>query len=93
MSIVTKEVKVQARVVPEVRDRATAVLQSHGFTMSEFIRTVVTSVADGNLPEDFLEPNEGVMASLMEVADDLNGSKKLPVAHSREELERGLNDE
>lgn len=93
MSVATKEVKVQARVIPSVRDKANAVLQARGITMSQFIRTMVTSVAEGQLPEDFGIPNKQVMSSLLEMADDLNGSKPLPVAHSRQELERELNDE
>lgn len=85
--------RVDARIDPEIKKRAQDELSRHGLSMSEFIRIVVTSVANDGLPKHFGIPNEVVNKSLMEMIDDLSDQKKLPHAHNLQELEKLLNDD
>lgn len=85
--------RIEARIDSATKNKAKAVLANHGLTISEFVRMIVTTVANNGLPKYYSFPNQELSNSLQEVTDDLTGKKKLPEAHSFEELEEMLNSD
>lgn len=83
--------RVSARVDKEIKAQAIKQLKSHGMTLSELIRSVVTTVAIHGLPSDWGLPNKEVLASLDEVVDDLN-KPHLQRTSNKKELEKLLNE-
>jgi DNA-damage-inducible protein J len=63
-------------------------------SISDFVRMSLTEVAIEGLPKQYIVPalSETVQASLAEIKADMNGTKKLPKAHSYEELMELLNE-
>lgn len=83
--------RVSARVDEEIKAKAIEQLKSHGMTLSELIRSVVTTVAFHGLPSDWGLPNKEVLASLDEVIDDIN-NPHLQRTSNRKELEKLLDE-
>lgn len=83
--------RVSARVDNGVKEKAIENLKSHGLTLSELIRTVVTTVAYHGLPDDWGLPNKATLASLNEVVDDLN-NPHLTRTSDKKELEKLLDE-
>lgn len=83
--------RVSARVDAGIKEKAAKNLKSHGMTISELIRSVVTTVAIHGLPDDWGLPNKEVLSSIDEVIDDIN-SPKLQRTSNKEELEKLLNE-
>ncbi|MHA5207632.1 type II toxin-antitoxin system RelB/DinJ family antitoxin [Oenococcus oeni] len=92
MTKTTASSRIDTRIDPMIKKKAEKQLTQHGLTMSEFIRMVVTTVANEGLPEYYGFPNDQVVKSLDEVTDDLAGTKKLKSATSKQELERLLSE-
>lgn len=85
------DTRVSARVDNLVKEKAIENLKSHGLTLSELIRSVVTTVAYHGLPDDWGLPNKETLAAIDEVVDDLN-NPHLVKTSNREELEKALNE-
>lgn len=92
MSNTIASARINTRIDPEIKEKAQEQLAQHGLTMSEFMRIVVTTVANDGLPEYFGLPNSKVVSSINEIADDLSGTSKLKSANSKSELENLLNE-
>ena len=60
--------------------------------MSEFMRIVVTTVANNGLPQYYSFPNNQVVRSLAEVSENLAGTTELKSATNKQELEQLLNE-
>lgn len=85
--------RIETRIDSATKNKAKAVLANHSLTISEFVRMIVTTVANNGLPKYYSFPNQELSDSLQEVTDDLAGKKKLPEEHSFEELEEMLNSD
>jgi len=83
--------RINTRIDPAIKKKAQEQLAQHGLTMSEFMRVVVTTVANNGLPQYYGFPNKQVDRSLTEVAEDLSGTKELKSATNKQELEQLLN--
>jgi DNA-damage-inducible protein J len=84
--------RINTRIDPVIKKKAQEQLDQHGLTMSEFMRVVVTTVANNGLPQYYGFPNNQVTRSLTEVEDDLTGTTELKSATSKQELEQLLNE-
>ncbi|MCT3396641.1 type II toxin-antitoxin system RelB/DinJ family antitoxin [Lentilactobacillus hilgardii] len=84
--------RINTRIDPVIKKRAQEQLAQHGLTMSEFMRVVVTTVANNGLPQYYGFPNNQVVKSLAEVTDNLAGTIKLKSADNKKELEQLLNE-
>jgi len=84
--------RINTRIDPVIKKRAQEQLAQHGLTMSEFMRVVVTTVANIGLPQYYGFPNNQVVKSLAEVTDNLAGTIKLKSADNKKELEQLLNE-
>ena len=89
---VIRDERIESRIDSDTKRKAQAALSRHGLSMSEYIRVIVTSVANEGLPKDFGMPNKVLTDSLMEAVNDMAGKSELPVAHTRNELEQELNE-
>lgn len=83
--------RINTRIDPVIKKKAQEQLAQHGLTMSEFMRVVVTTVANNGLPQYYGFPNKQVARSLTEVAEDLAGTTELKSATNKQELEQLLN--
>jgi len=83
--------RINTRIDPVIKKKAQEQLAQHGLTMSEFMRVVVTTVANNGLPQYYGFPNKQVDRSLTEVAEDLSGTKELKSTTNKQELEQLLN--
>lgn len=90
MANATSSTKINARIDPQIKQKAQQQLKRHGLTLSEFIRMILTTVANDGLPKYYGLPNKKVMASLDEVIADLSGKKKLKGAKNINELNKLL---
>ncbi|MCD2257466.1 type II toxin-antitoxin system RelB/DinJ family antitoxin [Lactobacillus sp. CC-MHH1034] len=84
--------RINTRIDPKIKQKAQEQLAQHGLTMSEFVRVVITTVANNGLPKYYGFPNQQVVNSLTEVADDIAGTTKLKSANSQSELEQLLDE-
>lgn len=84
--------KISPRIDLETKERAQKQLAQHGLTMSEFMRVMVTTIANQGLPRYYGFPNEQVIKSVNEVKDDLAGTKPLEGADGKATLEKLLNE-
>ncbi|WP_203641473.1 type II toxin-antitoxin system RelB/DinJ family antitoxin [Levilactobacillus andaensis] len=84
--------RITIAIRPDIRARAQEKLEYDGFTLSEYLQLVLNSVANNGLPEDFLEPNSEVTASILEMVDHLANNKPLPGGSTGDEFERSLNE-
>ncbi|MFC6260504.1 type II toxin-antitoxin system RelB/DinJ family antitoxin [Levilactobacillus fujinensis] len=84
--------QITINIQSDISARAQKVLEHDGFTLSEYLQLVLTSVANNGLPEDFLEPNSEVTASILEMVDHMAKNKPLSGGHTSEEFERALNE-
>lgn len=85
------EERVNSRIPADIKARAGQVLADHGLSISTFIRLALTSVAKEGLPVNWGIPNSDSMASILEMADDLN-DPRLPGMTTVDELEAALNE-
>lgn len=85
--------RIEARISPDVKEKAQEELSKHGLTISEYVRAAITTVANQGLPEDFGIPSKSVMESLNEVVDDISGSNKLPGYKSSKSLMDDLDND
>lgn len=92
MAHTTTSSRIDTRIDPVIKKKAEEQLTQHGLTMSEFVRIVVTTVANHGLPEYYGLPNDQVVKSLAEVTDDLAGTTELKSATDKQELERLLSE-
>ncbi|WEV37100.1 type II toxin-antitoxin system RelB/DinJ family antitoxin [Lactobacillus sp. ESL0677] len=86
--------RIEARIDPSIKAKASKELEKHGLSISDFVRMSLTEVATEGLPKQYVIPklSATVQASLAEIKADMNGTKKLPKAHSYEELMELLNE-
>lgn len=85
------DARVDSRIPIDVKKRAAQELEKHGMSLSEYVRMMLTSVANYGLPSDWGIPNAETIASLNEAIDDLSHSKSKG-ASSYSELEEQLNE-
>lgn len=58
---------VQARVPGDIQDRANAVIQASGLTVSDVVRVLMTRIAqDKRIPPELFQPNAETLAALAE---------------------------
>jgi len=89
----TKETdRINARVQHDVKVRAQIELEKNGLTISEYLRIVLTSVANNGLPEHFAQPKQEVVDSIMETTDAMTNNKSLSGGTSKEAFERSLRE-
>ncbi len=84
--------RINTRIDPKIKQKAQEQLAQHGLTMSEFMRIVITTVANNGLPQFYGFPNQQVVNSLTEVADDITGTTKLKSANTPAELDQLLDE-
>ena len=73
----TANAVVRARVNEDVRDKAAAVLDSYGLTISDVIRMTLTRVAvDRELPFELNKPNAETRAAMDEVETLINSGER-----------------
>lgn len=82
--------RVNARVSHDVKVRAQANIEKRGFTLSEYMRIVLTMAADNGFPDDFAMPKPDVIDSIAEVVDSMNGGQPLQ-GGTVDDFERELN--
>ncbi|MFD1455660.1 type II toxin-antitoxin system RelB/DinJ family antitoxin [Levilactobacillus lanxiensis] len=83
--------RINTRINHDIKARAQNELAKNGLTISEYMRIVLTGVANYGLPTHFAQPSKEVIASILEMTDVVSGNKKPEnVAHSREELNQML---
>lgn len=83
--------RINTRINHDIKVRAQSELTKNGLTISEYMRIVLTGVANYGLPTHFAQPSEDVVASILEMTDVVSGNKAPEnVAHSRDELNRML---
>ena len=64
-----EDARITARINSNVKNKAEERLKNHGLSISEYMRIVVTEVANSGLPKDFGYPNKMVQDSLLETAN------------------------
>jgi len=82
--------RVNARISHSVKLKAQANIEKSGLTLSEYVRIILTGVAENGLPDDFALPNKQVLGSIEQFADSLEGGTPLE-GGSAEDFERELN--
>lgn len=83
--------RINARISPDIKERAQAELAKNGLTISEYMRIVLTDVAKDGLPKYFGQPSSGLEASIKEMIEVFNGEKEPDhIATSVEGLNREL---
>ncbi|MFT8406922.1 MAG: type II toxin-antitoxin system RelB/DinJ family antitoxin [Liquorilactobacillus nagelii] len=92
MANTTTSSRINTRIDPVIKKKAQEQLAQHGLTMSEFMRIVVTTVANNGLPQYYSFPNNQVVRSLAEVSENLAGTTDLKSATNKQELEQLLNE-
>lgn len=91
--MMTQTARIEARMDPNIKAKASKELEKHGLSISDFVRMSLTEVAIEGLPKQYIVPklSTTVRASLAEINADMNGTKELSKAHSYEELMELLN--
>ncbi|GEO65684.1 type II toxin-antitoxin system RelB/DinJ family antitoxin [Levilactobacillus spicheri] len=82
--------RINSRINADVKAKAQEELAKNGLTISEYIRIILTGVAEHGLPDNFALPNEAVNASILEMVDAHSKHQSLPGGTTIEELERSL---
>ncbi|QGV05152.1 type II toxin-antitoxin system RelB/DinJ family antitoxin [Lactobacillus acetotolerans] len=90
-----EDARITARINSNVKNKAEEQLKNHGLSISEYMRIVVTEVANNGLPKDFGYPNKMVQDSLLETANAYAyaNNSKLHKASNPKELEKLLNED
>ncbi|GGV12524.1 type II toxin-antitoxin system RelB/DinJ family antitoxin [Lactobacillus acetotolerans] len=88
-----EDARITARINSNVKNKAEEQLKNHGLSISEYMRIVVTEVANSGLPKDFGYPNKMVQDSLLETANAYADNSKLHKASNPKELEKLLNED
>ncbi|WP_143462149.1 type II toxin-antitoxin system RelB/DinJ family antitoxin [Levilactobacillus enshiensis] len=82
--------RVSTRISKSVKVKAQANLEKRGLTIAEYMRIVLSSVAENGLPTNFGQPNQEVLDSIHEMIDAKANDNLLP-GGTVEEFERKLN--
>lgn len=83
--------RINTRISPDIKERAQIELAKKGLTISEYMRIVLTSVANEGLPQHFGQPSSELLDAIGEMLTVVNGDKKADnTASSLDELNREL---
>lgn len=82
---------VDVRISHSVKLKAKTNVEKSGLTLSEYVRIVLTGVAENGLPDDFALPNKQVVESIAQFVDSLEGETPLD-GGTVEDFERHLNE-
>ncbi|QFR62147.1 hypothetical protein LZ395_11655 [Levilactobacillus zymae] len=82
--------RVNSRIDSTIKLKAQAELKKNGLTISEYIRIILTGVAEHGLPENFAMPSTDVNQAILEMVDAKAQHQSLPGGDSKAAFERTL---
>ena len=82
---------IDVRINHSVKLKAQANIEKSGLTLSEYVRIILTGVAENGLPDDFALPNKQVVESIAQFVDSLEGETPLD-GGTVEDFEHHLNE-
>ncbi|KRK46850.1 type II toxin-antitoxin system RelB/DinJ family antitoxin [Secundilactobacillus kimchicus] len=92
MTKVVNDQRVETRIDSKTKQLAEEQLKRRGLTLSQFVRSVVTTVAYEGLPKDYYVPSRELRDSIQEVIDNLNGTKPLQGYDNPDDLQKALDE-
>lgn len=86
----TETDRINSRINAEIKLKAQKELEKNGLTISEYVRIVLTGVAEHGLPDNFALPNMAVNDAVLEMVDAKAQQRPLPGGTTLDDFERSL---
>jgi len=86
----TETDRINSRINAKIKIKAQKELEKNGLTISEYVRIVLTGVAEHGLPDNFALPNMAVNDAILEMVDTKAKQQSLPGGTTLNDFERSL---